>query len=185
MATVGQRMSVEEYLALPEGEKPYREYVDGEVIEKALPDYRHVGLIQELGARLWLYQREHGGFGGPEPRIEFPDVDHTNFRLPDLAYWTPTTAVRGLRAMRPPTLAIEVRSPDERMNAQRAKCRFFRNHGVPVAWLVDPDSRTVEVFEAERDGAVLREGDALESPELPGFRLPVGELFAILDIDGE
>lgn len=83
--------------------------------------------------------------------------------------------------MMPPTLAVEVRSPDDTMAEQRAKCRFYRNHGVDVCWLVDPASRTVEVFEAGREGAVLGANDTLTTPHLPGFALELSALFAVLD----
>lgn len=80
-----------------------------------------------------------------------------------------------------PTVAVEVRSPDESMASQRAKCRLYRQSGVPVVWLVDPRTRTVEIFEDDRDGTVLRIGDTLTTPHLPGFSLPLAELFAVLD----
>ncbi|MGH2633517.1 MAG: Uma2 family endonuclease, partial [Tepidiformaceae bacterium] len=83
--------------------------------------------------------------------------------------------------MLPPTLAVEVRSPDETMDAQRTKGRFYRAHGVDVAWLIDPESRTVELFDEAHDGQTLPSDSALESSYLPGFSLPLAELFAVLD----
>jgi Uma2 family endonuclease len=61
------------------------------------------------------------------------------------------------------------------MASQRAKCRWFRNYGVDVCWIIDPESRTVEVFEGARDGMII-EG-ILESVFLPGLRIPVESLF--------
>ena len=80
-----------------------------------------------------------------------------------------------------PTLAVEVRSPGESLNAQRAKCRQFRENGVAVCWLVDPASRTVEVFEDGRDGERLQGAVSLASSHLPGFSLAIEALFAVLD----
>lgn len=176
---IKHRLTVEEYLALPE-EKPYLEYVDGEVVPKMAPDRNHAGIAGELDFRLGLYRREHGGFFGPEGRVEFNDAGKRRFHLPDVAYWAPGRPI-GKPIMAPPTLAIEIRSPDEPLSSQREKCRFYRSHGVDVCWLVDPVSRTAEVFEGDRAGAVLSADRALESPFLPGFRLPLGELFAVLD----
>jgi Uma2 family endonuclease len=65
---------------------------------------------------------------------------------------------------------------DETMASQRAKCRWFRAHGVDVCWLIDPASRTVEVFEGNRDG--VRADGVLESAFLPGLRIPLDELFS-------
>lgn len=74
-----------------------------------------------------------------------------------------------------------MRSPDDKMDDQRTKCLRYRTAGVDAAWLFDPDTRTVEVFDAQHDGLVLGASDVLETPLIPGFRLPLGELFAVLD----
>jgi Uma2 family endonuclease len=53
--------------------------------------------------------------------------------------------------------------------------------GTEVCWLVDAESRTVEVFKATRDALPFSEADVITSPSLPGFSLNVGALFAVLD----
>jgi Uma2 family endonuclease len=71
------------------------------------------------------------------------------------------------------------------MASQRRKCRLYRSAGVPVVWLVDPVGRSVEVFDEGRDGVALPADGVLETVELPGFRLPLVELFAVLDRETE
>ena len=45
--------------------------------------------------------------------------------------------------------------------------------------LVDPRSRTMEVYRYQQDKIVLRDGDFLEVEEiLPGWKLPVVEVWA-------
>ena len=172
----GKRMSVEEYLALPE-EKPYLEYVDGVVVQKAVPNRQHRRLVAAIDERLGELRKRHGGDYGPEGRVQ---LNSGRYRLPDTAYWAPG---------RPndddsiPTLAVEVRSPDETIASQREKCRQYREAGVDVCWLVIPGSRTVEVFEGEHAGRVLGSQDMLSSAHLPGFTLPLEDLFAVLDRD--
>ncbi|MBA4181532.1 MAG: hypothetical protein C0506_13160 [Anaerolinea sp.] len=174
-----QKLTVDEYLALPE-EPPYLEYVYGEVIEKMSPVPAHSLVINELAYHFGLYQRAVGGTGGPELRVEFHTERGPEYRLPDYSYFAPGREMGGPRFGNPPTLAVEVRSPGESMSQQRAKCRYFRQHGVDAAWLIDPEPRTVEVFEGDVDGAVLA-GGSLTSAHLPGFALPLAELFATLD----
>lgn len=174
------KMTVEEYLAIPE-EAPYLEYIDGEAIEKSMGDSWHVLVGGATGFAISMYGRTHGGRSGPSGRVEFGPEGATQFRLPDQAYWAPSKPFKGGRAMQPPTLAIEIRSPDDSMASQRAKCRYYRNHGVDVCWLVDPESRTIEVFEDGRDGDVLGDGAVLTSRHLPGFELSLRQLFAVLD----
>ena len=174
------RATVDEYLALPE-EPPYLEYVDGEILQKAMPDWDHGQLVKQLTLWSWRYDQQAGGNSGPEIRVQFTTERGKQYRLPDYGYWAPGRPRRAGKFAAPPTLAVEIRSPDEPMRDQREKCRYYRANGVDAAWLVDPESRTIEVFDADRDGVALREDDTLESPALPGFALPLKELFAVLD----
>jgi Uma2 family endonuclease len=174
------RATIEEYLRTPQ-EPPYLEYVDGEIVQKAMPDWFHGLIVKYLMQNFIAYEWRAGGRSAPEIRVRFLSQRGPEYRLPDYAYWTPGRPHREGRFGLPPTVAIEVRSPEESMGDQRAKCRYFREHGVDAAWLVDPESRTVEVFEEGREGVVLREDATLTSPVLPDFELPLRELFAVLD----
>jgi Uma2 family endonuclease len=176
---VTHKLSIEEYLALPE-EKPYLEYICGEAVPKAIPDRNHIALVFELSHLLYEYIRSHGGFGGPEGRSQFDDTADPRFLLPDLSYWGPGRET-GDHILTPPTLAIEVRSDDQTRRSLRDKCRYYRAHGVDVAWLVDPVSRTVEVFDGTVDGPSLPPGGILESPQLPGLSITVAELWRAID----
>lgn len=171
----GRRMSEAEFLALPE-EKPYLEYYDGAVWQKPMPSKQHRDLVERLVVEIWLYRRRHGGSGGPEGRVRLPDG--SGFRLPDTAYWAPE---RDDGDDSVPTLAVEVRSPDQTMAELRRECRSFRANGVDVCWLIDPASRTAEVFEGNRDGGRLSGTDSLETASMPGFSLSLVDLFSVLN----
>ena len=168
-------MTEADYLALPE-EKPYLEYVDGVVLQKPMPNLDHAQITGELVLELGLYKRAAGGYVGVESRIRF--TEGSNYRLPDASYWAPGSRPENDSA---PTLAIEVRSPGQTLGELREKCRFFRRNGVAVAWLADPATRTVEVFEGDRDGESVDASSTLTSPSLPGFELDLAALFAVLD----
>jgi Uma2 family endonuclease len=170
----GRRMSEAEYLALPE-EKPYLEYVDGVVLQKPMPNEDHLLITGELIIEIGLYARSRGGKVGPEGRFRL--ADGTGHRLPDASYWAAGRPIRGF----PPSLAIEVLSPNQTASAARAKCRAFRRNGVDVCWLIDPAARTVEVFEQGREGLRLDSGEPLETSLMLGFSLSQAELFSVLD----
>jgi Uma2 family endonuclease len=58
--------------------------------------------------------------------------------------------------------------------------------GVHLVWQVDPHTRTVEVFTAPNQSTVRHEAQTLEGGMvLPGFILPLQELFAELDLQGK
>ena len=168
-------MSEAQYLALPE-EKPYLEYVDGVVLQKPMPNKAHSRLVKRLILAIAAYEARHGGQSGPEQRVRLRDG--TGYRLPDTAYWAPG---RDDSDDSLPSVAIEVRSPDQTLESQRRKCRAFRRNGVDVCWLIDPTSRSVEVFEGPRDGERLAAGGELSTPVMPGFTLTLEELFAVLE----
>lgn len=171
----GKRMSEPEYLALPEV-KPYLEYIDGMVLQKPMANYAHGTIAAQLIFELLSWSGPERGAIGAEIRTRQETAG--NYRVPDVSYWAPGRA-RGNDTT--PTLAVEVRSPGQTMNELRAKCRSYRNEGVLVCWIIDPERRAAEVFEAAREGEPLPADGSLESPHLPGFSLPLQRLFAVLD----
>jgi Uma2 family endonuclease len=67
----------------------------------------------------------------------------------------------------------------------RKRQEYF-SAGVQVVWQVDPRIHTVEVCTAPDQSTVLHETQMLEGDTvLPGFTLPLQELFAELDQQGE
>jgi Uma2 family endonuclease len=57
--------------------------------------------------------------------------------------------------------------------------------GVELVWEIDPDRRTVIVYASAVDSTTLTTGDMLDGGMvLPGFTLPVQQLFAELDRQG-
>jgi Uma2 family endonuclease len=166
----GQRMSETEYLALPEV-KPYLEYVDGVVRQKPMVNAAHRRLVNKLSALLEAYIEAHGGDAGPEGRVRMAP----NFRLPDNAYWAPGRP-SGDDSL--PSVAVEVRSPNQPLRDLRDKCRAFRAAGVETCWLIDPEARTAELFEDERDAVPVT---ALESSAMPGFAVALADLCKVLD----
>ena len=171
----GKAMSVEDFLALDDAEGTDLEYVDGIVIGKAVADRNHRNLVGRTDGYFFVYQQTHGGEYGPEGRVR---LNTRRYRKPDTAFFAAGTP-RGDEVT--PTLAIEVWSPGETMRSQRDKCRMWREHGIAAVWLFDPRSRTGEVFDEQHDGEVFRAPHVLTTPHLPGFELPLAELFAVLD----
>ena len=77
-----------------------------------------------------------------------------------------------------PDLAVEVVSPTDRASEVIAKARDWLRSGCTAVWVVDPETRTVTAYSTRRPTLFLSADDTLACEELlPGFRLPVSELF--------
>lgn len=161
------------------------ELVDGVLVEKAM-SYREsllaLFIAEMLNAfvrprNLGLVTGEAGMmrlFGG---LIRIPDVAFASWdRIPGGK--VPTEPVPALV----PELAIEILSPGNTPAEMRRKRTEYFSAGVRLVWIVDPDSRSVSVYTGVEQSTVLHESDVLEGGEvLPGFSLPLKELFAELE----
>lgn len=77
-----------------------------------------------------------------------------------------------------PDLAVEVVSPGDRWSEVLTKVNEYLTAGVRLIWIVDPRTRTIHVY---RPGRVeqLSADDTMDGGDvLPGFALPVGDIFA-------
>jgi Uma2 family endonuclease len=177
------RMTREEYLQFDE--VPYgTSLVDGELIV-SFPLAWHQMLVHRIlfAIELWI---RHGSDRGETMGSIDTDLDETNVYGPDLVWYRAERLIRDVHA-RPqplPDVAVEVRSPSTWCYDIGAKKTNYERYGLPELWLVDtaadevlvfrrssPKSRTFDVSEE------LTREDTLTSPLLPGFALPLRELF--------
>jgi Uma2 family endonuclease len=80
----------------------------------------------------------------------------------------------------PPDLAVEVVSPWDRWFEVEEKVAEYLRAGTREVWVVDPRRDAVRVYagDAESPRQVLHRPETLATPLLPGFALPLDELFA-------
>jgi Uma2 family endonuclease len=164
------------------------ELVEGVLVEKAM-GYNESTLAFALGQFLgaFVLPRNLGVVAGADGTVELmPDL----VRIPDLSFtsWDrfpnrrrPTSPIPRLV----PNLAVEVLSRSNTPGEMAAKRRDYFAAGVEIAWEIDPDTRTIEVYTSPTQYSTLTATDALDGGvALPGFTLPVQELFAELDRHG-
>lgn len=158
MTERGRPHTIEEWLAQP----PERrlELIDGEFIEKALPDVPHAmsqgGVLAALHP---VFHRKPGGAGpGQGGWWILPEVDvqlGANGYRPDVAGWRRERAPEPPQG-RPVTLRpdwiCEVLSDTNRHNDTIRKLRRYHEAGVPHYWLLDPETGTLNVFRHEPQG---------------------------------
>src|SRR5262249_22770061 len=135
----------------------------------------------------FVIPRNLGVVTGPDGTVELmaglvriPDVAFTHWdRLPGRR--RPANPVPPLA----PHLAVEGLSPSNTPPEMGAKRQDYFAAGVEAVWEVDPDARTVAVYGSVAAVTTLGETETLDGgPVLPGFTLPVHDLFAELDRQG-
>ena len=83
-----------------------------------------------------------------------------------------------------PDLVIEVLSPSDTHGYVQEKMSRYFAAGARLAWAVNPALRHVLVYRTPEPDRLLRVTDTLDGEDvLPGFRLPLAELFAELSFE--
>jgi len=78
----------------------------------------------------------------------------------------------------PPELVVEIFSPDDSWSEVMEKLNDYFSAGVDVVWVLDPRRREVFSYRSLTEVQRFGEGQVLTEEEiLPGFALPVSELF--------
>jgi Uma2 family endonuclease len=145
-----------------------REYVRGEIVERSMPDNFHSEMQGKLIYRFWQLHDSHRLFVRPELRLRLaPDL----YRIPDVSVFAGEKPKERVPS-HPPLVAIEIISPDDRFAEVVEKLAEYEKWGVPHIWVIDPDHRTLALYEA----GTLRTVTQLT---LPGYPLELSsELFS-------
>ena len=181
-----QRMTAEEFMALSvePGDSRTYELVEGELVVNS-PRYLHADVQRGLLLALVEWERVALQPG----RVILPldtHLDEANVFVPDLL-WYRDGRVPEREDLSPyplPDIAVEIRSPSTWRYDIGAKKSAYERHSLPELWLVDTAACEVLVFRRSTPSVTsfdialeLGRGDALESALLPGFSLPVADLY--------
>ncbi len=186
MKSPTKSLTLEEFLKLPET-KPASEYINGQVIQKPMPQGKHSKLQGELVTNInTIVKPQKIALAFPELRCSFggrsiiPDVTVFAWeRIPldengDVANVFETH----------PDWTIEILSPDQRPTKVIGNILHCLNYGTSLGWLLDPDECSVLVYPPKQQPELLQEEhDILPVPDLvSGLQLTVGQLFAWLKL---
>lgn len=152
------------------------ELYNGRVVYK-MPNLAHSFIQGKIIHSINSYLDAHplGFVGGdanfrlwPERSTHSPDVCFIlKERLPEDLYRYPAMA---------PDLAVEILDPEDGFEKVMTKVDEYLSQGVKLVWIVIPQTREVLACSAQSKHIVR---DALTAPELlPGFELPVADIFA-------
>ena len=158
------------------------ELVDGVLVEKTM------GYIESMIAILlarrigdFVEKRRLGIVLGEAGTLR---ILPTQVRIPDVCFISWGRFPQGRLPAEPipavaPDLAIEVLSPGNTAGEMQRKLRDYFQAGVRLVWYVDPPTRACRCYTSPDDSVSVREHEALDGGDvLPGFRLPLAELFA-------
>ncbi len=172
--------TVEDYLrfiALPENDDRRFEYIEGEIVEVVSNSYCSLVAVRVVGEMFAYVKRTDlgsilgadGGFQVGEDRY-IPDVSFISKKRQP-------TPPHDTFIPNPPDLAVEVLSPTDRPRTIRAKIHNYTAAGT-VIWMIDPETKTVEVYTPGQALRTLHLNDTLDGGDvLPGFTLAVRDVF--------
>ena len=184
-ATTIAMMTAEEFWdwqRRPENREREFELVRGEVEEMSRPGGRHGAVCGNVGGILWNFTRER-----QKGHLYLNDTgvilerDPDTVRGPDALLYDELVRFDQLNPRfieKPPDLAVEVLSPNDRMAKVMRRVAEFLRQGIKLVWVLDPEEREVTVFRAGKGHYVLSEKDELTGDDvLPDFRCRVAEFF--------
>jgi Uma2 family endonuclease len=132
-----------------------REFRDGELVERTLPDSPHSCTQSLISAFFVMRRKTTPLWVGSELRMK---VRPGLYLIPDVTVYR---AKPPLLPDTPPFIAIEILSPDDRMPEVKDKLEIYRTWGVPHVWLVDPHAKRMYTWTGE-----LNVAPSLRIPEL-------------------
>ena len=168
-------ISVEEFDRLEEKEFRY-ELNEGELITMTRPNTDH-GRIERRLLMVLQTHLEKGDTGEAFGSNILFILGPTTKRAPDVSVvFREVGSVKEIVGA--PDIAAEILSPSNAKKEMHRKLQQFFATGCKLAWIIDPKTRTVEVWEsAAAPSRTLLESDVLETPLLPGFTCPSAKLF--------
>ena len=180
MVQAPAKITLDEFLKLPET-KPYSEYINGQVIQKPMPQGKHSKLQGKLVTALNnIVEAKQIALAFPELRCTFgghsivPDV--TLFAWERIPVDENGDIANVLTIA--PDWTIVILSPDQSQTKVTGNILHCLNYGSKLSWLIDPDEKSVLVYPAQQQTQLLTQNDVLPVPDLVAdLRLTVADLF--------
>lgn len=159
------------------------ELISGELRRMAPAGMEHGEIGMNVGVPLanWVLPRGLGRVYNADTGF-FLSHDPETVVAPDAAFvradrLPPRSARKGYSVV-VPDLAVEVVSPHDSQTDVAEKVALYLASGVPLLWVAYPRRRVVRVHRPGRDPLDLAENETLDGEDvLPGFRLPVADVF--------
>ena len=172
-------LSIEEFEKLPEPEQGGGYELDeGEAVYVCPNSFEQGEIIYRVYAP--LKEWAHGNNRGLVAADTWIELTAGVVRAPDVAY-IPRDRISSFDPKHPlkvvPALVIEVLSPYSTAREMSRKLQQYRDAGIELIWVLDPEKCEVDVHSA-LPLRTLRQGDTLKDDKiLPDFSIPVSKVF--------
>ncbi len=188
MATVATKpMTAEEFFEFvhrAENRDRFFELERGEIVEMPPPTKYHGFVCSNASAILHLFAaRRKKGYPCSNDSGIIVESDPDTVRGPDVSFYedeqTADTMDRKYSAA-PPKLVVDVLSPGVSPNKVAKRVGQFLARGVGLVWIIDPEVRSIAVYQAGKLPKVLDETEELTGEDvLTDFRCRVADFFAL------
>ena len=154
------------------------------VLYKTMPTgLTHGEIVMNLGAELrnFFRPRRLGRLAGSDSGMML-ERDPDTVSEPDIAYISAHKLPLDVRLSGyfegAPDLVVEIVSPGDSSREVYDKAPMWLSFGVPLVWVVDPETRTIERHRPNQPLLRLTEDDTLDGGDvLHGFSCPVRDVF--------
>ena len=143
--------TIEDIYALPEGQRA--ELIDGRMYMMAPPNTNHQRLITHLTVNIQNYINSQKGACEvfPAPFAVFLNQDDKNYVEPDISVICDKDKLDDRGCNGAPDWIIEITSPSNPQYDYGIKLFKYRNAGVREYWIVNPQKKTVMVYDFENE----------------------------------
>jgi len=167
-------ITLEQFLKLPET-KPASELIDGQIIQKPMPQGKHSAVQGDfVPAVNQVLRQQRIARAFPELRCTFGGRSI----VPDVVVFTWERIPRDNsgkvadRVLAAPDWTIEILSPDQNQTKVIRNILHCLNYSTQMGWLIDPNEELIFVYRSDRTIAIF---------EQPEDRLPVPDFASSLE----
>jgi Uma2 family endonuclease len=186
MQTSTKPLTLAEFLSIPET-KPASEFIAGKIIQKPMPKARHsrsqskltqvINDISEAAKLAYAFPKLRCTFGG---RSIVPDVAVLRWKnIPFNQRGEPQDDV-----LIAPDWTIEILSPEQSSNQVTGNILHCLRHGCQLGWLIDPDDRSVLIFQPKQEPELRSGADSLPILDSIQLALTAEQVFDWLKMIG-
>ena len=180
----GMSMTPEEFDAIEDYDDCYRyELIRGVLIVSPIPAEAEADPNGELEFILRTYRRTHPQGHSLDATLNERYVHLVDSRRrPDRVIWTGLGRVPDPK-LDVPSIVVEFvsKSKRDRVRDYVEKRQEYLALGILEYWIIDRFQRFMTVIRADQADLIVKETEAYRTPLLPGFELPLAEIFETAD----